>query len=89
MHLHKVLYECMSYMCMFTYRMEGTQHCLCMGGCCLHEKVAKEPGLILREHVYQVRAVIGRCLDDMPNSCPRFEENQTLFLLLTLRGDLK
>ena len=71
------------------YRIEGTQHCLYMGGRSLHKRVAKKREVILGEHVHQVQAIMDRYLDDMPNSCLRFAENQVLFFLLILQEDLK
>ena len=55
----------------------------------LHRHLAKRPGLVLWEHVWQVQRMIARYLEDVPNSCLRFEENEVVFLLLTLKGDLK
>ena len=60
-----------------------------MRGNCLHEWVAKRPGLAIWEYVWQIRRMIIRHLEVVPNSCLRFEENQTFFLLLTLKRDLK
>ena len=41
------------------------------------------------EHVWQVGRMIIRYFEVVPNSCLRFKENQTFFLLLTLKGDPK
>jgi len=41
------------------------------------------------EHIYHVGTVVDKHLDNVPNSCLRFRENQTLNLLLTLRGDAR
>ena len=73
---------------MFIHRMEDARHCLCIGPT-VFTKISQETWVILNEHIHQVWIVIDRYLDDVPNSCQRFEENQVLFLLLTLGGDLK
>jgi len=39
------------------------------GGCCLHERIAEKPRVILSEHVHQVWAVIDRYLDDVLVKC--------------------
>ena len=69
--------------------MKGTHHCHCVRGNCLQKHLAKRPGLVLLEHIQQLQRMTVRYLEDVPNSYLKFEENQTFFLLLTLKGDLK
>jgi len=60
----------------FCIGMEGTRHYHCVRGNCLHEHLAMWPSLVLWEHVRQVRGVIARYLQGVPNNCLRFEENK-------------
>ena len=34
-----------------------------------------------------MRGAIARCLEDVSNSCLRFEDNKAILILLTLKGD--
>ena len=67
--------------------MEGTQHCGCIGGPCLHEQLARKLGQGVWDHIEHVRWVLARYLEDVPHSCLRIKDNRELFLLLTLKGD--
>ena len=67
--------------------MEGTQHCGCVGGPCLHHRLVKEPGKSVWDYIQYVRWVGARYLDDRPNSCLAIENNRVVVLLLTLKGD--
>jgi len=66
--------------------MEGTQHCGSVGGPCLHDQLAKEPGKSVWDLIRHVRWVLARYLEDRPNSYLSIENNSG-FLLLTLKGD--
>ena len=68
--------------------MNGTRHSNCMGRCCLHQWVGKRPEVDLVSHLKRVEEVIHGLLVEAPNDYLRFEDNQTLFFLLTLLGDL-
>jgi len=39
------------------------------------------------DHIWPVRWVLPRYLEDVPNSCLRIEDNRVIFQLLTLKGD--
>jgi len=67
--------------------MKGTQHYSCVGGPCLHHRLAKEPGKSVWDHIRHVRWVVARYLDDGPNSCLAIDDNRVVFLMLTLKGD--
>ena len=55
----------------------------------MHELLAIRLGQDVEEHIRNVRQEIARYLEDVPNSCLRFEDNKALFILLTLKGDPK
>ena len=67
--------------------MNGTQHCNCVRGHYLHERLALRRGQDAWEHIRNVRWVIARYLEDVPNNYLRFEDSKEFFNLLTLKGD--
>ena len=72
----------------FYMGMDGTQYYNCVRGHSLHEHLALRWGQDVWEHIRNVRWAIVRYLDNVPNSCLRFEDNKVLFILLTLKADL-
>ena len=66
--------------------MESTQPCGCVGGPCLREQLAKRLDQVVWDHIWHVRWVLPRYLEDVSHSCLRIKDNQVIFLLLTLKG---
>ena len=65
---------------------DDTQHYNCVREYCLHKRLALRPGQDVWEYIRNVRWVIVRYLEDVPNSCLRFEDNKVPFILLILKG---
>ena len=82
-----LLCECASCENDFYIGIDGTQHCNYVRGHCLYERLALRPGRDVWVHIRNVQWAIARYLEDVPNSCLRFEDNKVLVILLTLKGD--
>jgi len=80
---------CASYENDFYMGMDGTCQCNCMRGHCLHERLAVRPSPDVWGHIRNVRWAIAIYIEDVLNSCLRFEGNKALFILLTLKGGPK
>jgi len=53
----------------------------------LAQAVSEETGQVMWDHIRHVRWVLASCIEDVPHSCLRIEDNRVIFLLLSLKGD--
>ena len=53
----------------------------------MREQLAKRLDQVVWDHIWHVRWVLARYIEDTPHNCLRIEDNRVIFLLLTMKGD--